>query len=79
VIAARGPFALEGERALLRHERVDVIVSKNSGTPATYAKLEAARELGLPVIMVARPQLPPAETCSSVEAALDWLCERHDA
>jgi len=79
VIAARGPFALESERALLVQERIEVIVSKNSGTPATYAKLEAARELGLPVIMVERPRLPPAETCSSVEAALDWLRARHDA
>ncbi len=73
VLAARGPFELAAERALLLRERVEVVVSKNAGTPATYAKLAAARELGLPVVMVARPVLPPAETVCDVAAALAWL------
>jgi precorrin-6A/cobalt-precorrin-6A reductase len=45
VLAARGPFQVDAERALFERERVDVIVSKNAGTPATYAKLAAARQL----------------------------------
>ena len=57
-ILARPPFTLEGERALLREAAVDVIVTKNSGGEATMAKLVAARELRLPVIMIARPHLP---------------------
>jgi precorrin-6A/cobalt-precorrin-6A reductase len=77
VIAARGPFVLADERALFERERIEVVVSKNAGTPSTYAKIEAARELGLPVIMVARPRLPPADTAVSVEAALAWLSARH--
>jgi precorrin-6A/cobalt-precorrin-6A reductase len=73
VLAARGPFELAAEKALLLRERVELIVSKNAGTPATYAKLVAARELGLPVVMVARPVLPPADTVHDVAAALAWL------
>ncbi|PNG27481.1 cobalt-precorrin-6A reductase [Methylocella silvestris] len=54
-ISARGPFEREAERRLLGEERIDVVVAKNSGSPAVYGKIEAARELGLPVVMVERP------------------------
>jgi precorrin-6A/cobalt-precorrin-6A reductase len=56
VILGRGPFAVESEDKLLREESIDVVVSKNSGGTAAFAKLCAARQLGLPVVMVARPQ-----------------------
>ncbi len=56
VILGRGPFAVEAEEKLLREESIDVIVSKNSGGEAAFAKLEAARHLGVSVIMVARPR-----------------------
>src|SRR6185295_9360123 len=72
VLAARGPFEVEGERALFERERVEVIVSKNAGTPATYAKIAAARLLALPVILIARPALAPAPTVDTYEGALDW-------
>ena len=77
VITARGPFAREDELRLLADEGVEVLVSKNAGTSATYAKLEAARMLGLPVVMVARPELPKAHTVSTVREALAWLDELH--
>ena len=51
---ARGPFQLADEEALMRAENIELIVSKNSGGAATYAKIEAARNLGLPVVMVAK-------------------------
>lgn len=73
VLAARGPFELEAERALLLRERIDLIVSKNAGTPATYAKLEAARQLQLPVVMVARPVLPVVPTVATADSARSWL------
>ena len=60
-IKAIGPFALEDERQLLMDHSIDVIVSKNSGGSATYSKLEAARELSIPVLLHARPILPEAE------------------
>ncbi|HEU4577124.1 MAG TPA: cobalt-precorrin-6A reductase [Polyangiaceae bacterium] len=78
VLAARGPFDVAGERELFERERVDVIVSKNAGTAATYAKIEAARALGLPVVLVARPALPPAPTVASWQSALGWLARLHE-
>jgi precorrin-6A/cobalt-precorrin-6A reductase len=60
-IAARGPFTLEEERALFAAEGFDVLVSKNSGGSATEAKLQVARERGLPVLILQRPPLPEVE------------------
>jgi precorrin-6A/cobalt-precorrin-6A reductase len=61
IIGARGPFSLESERMLFDAQQTDVVVSKNSGGSATEAKLAVARERGLPVVMLQRPRLPPAE------------------
>lgn len=72
-LAGRGPFAVEGELALLRAHAIDVLVSKASGGAATYAKLAAARQLALPVVMIRRPPPPPGLVVDSVEAALAWL------
>jgi precorrin-6A/cobalt-precorrin-6A reductase len=72
-LAGRGPFAVEDELALLRAHAIDVLVTKASGGDATYAKLSAARQLGLPVVMVRRPPPPPGPVVDSVEAALAWL------
>jgi precorrin-6A/cobalt-precorrin-6A reductase len=55
-ILGRGPFAFEAEEKLMREESIDAVVTKNSGGEAAFAKLRAARHLGLPVVMVARPQ-----------------------
>jgi precorrin-6A/cobalt-precorrin-6A reductase len=80
VIAARGPFAEADERRLLMEHGIEVIVTKNSGGTATRAKLDAARVLGIPVLMIQRP--PPGSEAESVETADDalrWLAARHSA
>ena len=76
VVLGRGPFSLAGERALLLQHRIDVLAAKASGGHATAAKLAAAREAGLPVVMLLRPRPEPGPRVSTVEAALAWLEER---
>ncbi|RCL21264.1 cobalt-precorrin-6A reductase [Pseudomonas sp. AFG_SD02_1510_Pfu_092] len=75
VIGARGPFHIEDERALFQRRRVDVLISKNSGSVATEPKLEVARELGVPVLILKRPPLPEVDrafdSLSGLTAALD--------
>ncbi|GAA1723829.1 cobalt-precorrin-6A reductase [Nonomuraea bangladeshensis] len=74
VLLDRGPYTVEGERALIREHRLDVLVTKDSGGRMTTAKLVAAREAGLPVIMVDRPPPPPGvRTVDSVAAAVAWV------
>lgn len=73
VILDRGPFTLDGERALLREHRIDVIVAKNSGGNATAAKLVAARELQRPVVMIDRPPTPDGPTVATADEAIAWL------
>lgn len=73
VILDRGPFSLEAERALLIEHRIDGIVTRNSGGEATRAKLDAARELALPVVMVQAPPRPSGPWVDSPDAALAWL------
>lgn len=73
LIVDRGPFTLEGERTLLHEHRIAVVVAKNAGGTGARAKLDAARELGLPVVMIDRPFIPPRPQVGSVAAVLDWL------
>ncbi|SAK65213.1 cobalt-precorrin-6x reductase [Caballeronia hypogeia] len=77
IVDARGPFTPEGERALFDAARIDVVISKNSGGRATEAKLAVARERGMPVVMLARPELPDADRAfddaSSARDALTQL------
>ena len=61
VIGARGPFNLADERVLFATGQFDVLISKNSGSSATEPKLQVARELGLPVLLLARPPLPAVD------------------
>lgn len=66
-IQSRGPFLIEEEIRLLREQRIDLLVSKNSGGKATYAKIEAARALDIPVLMIERPALPDCVTYSEID------------
>ena len=59
----------------MQAHRIDCVVSRNAGGDATYAKIAAARDLGLPVVMLRRPAPPDGELVATVDAALAWLCE----
>jgi len=76
ILCDRGPFILAKEREILIQHHIDTIVSKNSGGNATYAKIIAARELGVQVVMVKRPPVPPGEQVSDVDAAVKWLLKK---
>jgi precorrin-6A/cobalt-precorrin-6A reductase len=77
VVIGRGPFTLAEERHRLERHAVDVLVCKASGGAATEAKIVAARDLGIPVIMVRRPPPEPGDAVETVEAAVDWLASEH--
>lgn len=72
-IHKRGPFDVARERGLLIDRRVSLVVSKNSGGSGAQAKLDAARELGLSVIMIQRPPPPTGLIVANATEALDWL------
>ncbi|WP_031079982.1 cobalt-precorrin-6A reductase [Streptomyces sp. NRRL WC-3549] len=74
ILLDRGPFTLEGERELIRRHRVDVLVTKDSGGAATAPKLTAAREAGIPVVVVRRPPAPEGVPVAvTPEEAVAWL------
>ncbi len=73
LILARGPFAMPDEIALMRDERIDVLVTKNSGGKATAAKLAAARELGIEVVMVERPKSPDILAFEKLDDVMGWI------
>jgi precorrin-6A/cobalt-precorrin-6A reductase len=77
VIVSRGPFTLQSDRELMRSRGIEFMVARNSGGAGARAKIDAARELGLTVIMIERPALPERRSVVSVEEVLAWL--GHDA
>ena len=76
-VCARGPFSEADDQALLNAYCIDAVVAKNSGGPATYSKIAAARHLGREVIMIARPAAPAVPTVETVAEAITWLDHDH--
>jgi precorrin-6A/cobalt-precorrin-6A reductase len=73
VIVARGPFKRADDRAMLANYRAEIVVAKNAGGDSASAKIEAARDVALPVVMVRRPFIPARETVGTPAEALRWL------
>ncbi|SDC13615.1 precorrin-6A/cobalt-precorrin-6A reductase [Actinokineospora iranica] len=73
LVLDRGPYSVDGELALMRAHRVDVLVTKDSGGPLTVAKLDAAERLGLPVVVVRRPDIPDISVVETASHVLGWL------
>jgi len=77
VIVSRGPFTLAGDLDLMRSRDIEWIVARNAGGTGAFAKIEAARQLRLPVVMIARPVLPQRQSTESIDDVLAFL--GHDA
>ncbi|MDA7966408.1 cobalt-precorrin-6A reductase [Ruegeria sp.] len=73
VVVSRGPFTQSDDRALMQRHGTELVVSKNAGGTGARAKLDAARALGVPVLMIDRPALPERVELSNVAQVLDWL------
>ncbi|MFD3191657.1 cobalt-precorrin-6A reductase [Sedimentitalea sp. HM32M-2] len=73
VIVARGPFATADDKGLMQKHDIDLVVSKNAGGTGARAKIDAARALGLPVLMVDRPAIPPRDTVATPGQVMRWL------
>lgn len=76
LIVDRGPFTPDGDRALMQAHAIDLVVCKNAGGRGAEAKLIAARELGLPVLMIDRPSTPGRTEVYHPEDVLAWLDHR---
>jgi precorrin-6A/cobalt-precorrin-6A reductase len=74
VLLSRGPYDYTDECALLRDNRIDVLVTKNSGGELTEAKLKAAADLGIAIVMIDRPPLPDGvDAVGTVDEAAAWV------
>jgi precorrin-6A/cobalt-precorrin-6A reductase len=73
LIVSRGPFTLAGEVELMRSRQIEWMVARNSGGEGARAKIDAARALRLPVVMIRRPQLPERLRVESVAGVMQWL------
>lgn len=77
LIVERGPFTVADDRRLMQIHAIDLVVCKNAGGQGAEAKLLAARQLGLPVLMIDRPAIPGRTEMCRPEDVLAWL--GHDA
>ncbi|SEM98039.1 precorrin-6A reductase [Sphingomonas gellani] len=77
LVVDRGPFTLVGDGRLMKANGIDLVVAKNAGGSGAVAKIDAARALGLPVLMIDRPAIPERPEVHDVAAVLRWL--HHDA
>lgn len=72
-ILSRGPFTEAQDMALLQTHAIEIIVAKNSGGTATYSKIAAARQLGIPVLLLRRPPATEGPQVNTIEKAIAWL------
>jgi precorrin-6A/cobalt-precorrin-6A reductase len=72
VILSRGPYSYDGEHTILIEHAIDVVLTKDSGGTHTVAKLDAAGDLGIPLVIIARPEPAPFPLLRTVAEAVAW-------
>lgn len=73
VVIDRGPFSVESDIEVLRHHQIEWVVSKNAGGTGARSKIDAARQLGVPVLMIDRPAIPARPEAQTPAQVLGWL------
>lgn len=68
-----GPFSVEEERQTFHDRAIDLLICKNAGGTVSHTKIEAAQELGIPVILLSRPQPSGAPVTQCIDDALQWI------
>lgn len=76
IITGKPPYSLEDERAVLAEHSIDAIVAKNAGGDATEAKIFAAAEAGVKIVLIRRPPPEPGPIAETVDEAFAWIEER---
>lgn len=77
VVAMKGPFSLEMNRALLNHYRIDLLLSKESGSEGGFQeKYAAARELSIPMVVWVRPGLEYPRVVNNLEELEQYIKTR---
>jgi precorrin-6A/cobalt-precorrin-6A reductase len=79
LIRAHGPFTTQDDIRLFQEHGIEAVLAKNSGGGATFSKIEAARALGLPAIMIGRPFIPPRPSVATPADAMVWLARYHES
>ena len=76
IVAMQGPFSTELNIELFKHAGAEVVVTKNSGRiGGTDTKLEAAKFLSLPVVMINRPKIFYPNLAATFDDVLKFLEE----
>ena len=73
IIVDQGPFSVENDIALMRDHKIELVVAKNAGGSGARAKIDAARALNIPIIMIDRPYIPARPEVGTAQEVLDWL------
>ena len=73
IILSKGPFTVKNDLALFKEHKIELVLAKNSGGDGAYSKIEVARILGLPVIMVDRPKIPIRKEMFHADSVLSWI------
>jgi len=72
LIRSRGPYSYTSERHILTAHGIDVRITKDSGGTHTVAQLDAAGDLGIPVVIITRPERPQVPHLETVAEAIAW-------
>ena len=78
IIIDKGPFTFENDKKLLLKYNITKIITKNSGGVGARAKIDAARDLQIPIVMIERPEIHSRKAIHDTELVFDWIVHKTD-